>query len=78
MKFRVVEKINGISKWYHLEYLTKFLWWEYWQNAAIGKHKFCYWVVSKYHSMEDVERTIERINGCFKPSTETIIKEFEI
>ena len=78
MKFRVIEKRNGTHTWYHIEYLTKILWREYWMNAAVGKYKFCYWVGSTYYSLEDVERTIEKIKQCFIPTIETTIKEIEI
>ena len=78
MKFRIVEKKNGFATWYHIEYLTKFLWWEYWENAKNGKHRFCGYVHSRYESLEAVETTIEIIKKIYIPTIENTIKEFEI
>jgi hypothetical protein len=78
MKFRIVKKENGFVTWYHIEYLTKFLWWEYWQNATNGGHIFCGYLDAKYFSLEAAESGVEKINKCYIPTGETTIKEFEI
>jgi hypothetical protein len=78
MKFRIIEKRNGFATRYHIEYLTKFLWWEYWENAKNGKHRFCGYVGSGYDSLEAAERAAEIINKSSIPTVETTIKEFEI
>jgi hypothetical protein len=78
MKFRIVKKENGFATWYHIEYLTKFLWWEYWENATNGGHRFCGYLNSGYDSLEAAESVVEIINKSSIPTVETTIKEFEI
>ena len=78
MKFRIVEKKNGFATWYHLEYQTKFLWWEYWENAANGNHRFCGYINSSYDSLEAVERVVEIIKKSLITTKQTNIKEFEL
>jgi hypothetical protein len=78
---RKTDLLHGIGCWKkeNIEYLTKFLWWEYWENAKNGKHRFCGYVLStSYESLEAVETTIEIIKKISIPTIENTIKEFEI
>jgi hypothetical protein len=78
MKFRISEEKQTSTTWYRIEYLTKFLWWEFWQNAAHGSYRFCIYIDPSYTSLEAAEKAVEIIKKSLIPNRETIIKEFEL